>query len=302
MPLRNPLAGVSRKPAVRKGAALGAAAIATLALAGRTDRAATRPTAVSATPNERQANRDLGRPSVSGAPSAIGKGGVADSLSNSKVHQGTLSLEVTKGTFDGKFARVGALAARHHAEITSSSSQSSSKDHSGSIDMRVPVSQLAALTAELHGLGNVTSTSTDSVDNARFVQQLDQQIADLARQADDLRARIAKTTDAAQLSELRSELGDVQLQLDSANAQKVDALDSEARATLSVDMQEDVTVATPTQLATDWHHATTAALSVLGAVVIGLGYGIPTLVLFAAAWGAMRLARRRPVEVAPVVG
>jgi hypothetical protein len=105
------------------------------------------------------------------------------------------------------------------------------------------------------------------------------------------------TSDVAQILQLGNQIDAVQLQIEQIQGQLNVIANQVAESTVTVQLQErgvdGGTTPTGPSLGSAWHRSAEGFMRVIGAVVIGLGYLIPVLVIVLAAWAVVTLERRR---------
>lgn len=176
---------------------------------------------------------------------------------------------------------------------------------SGSITVRVPADQLVGAVGALSALGTVQSTAISQ-------QDVTSQAIDLRAQVDSLQASVARLTElmrksasVADLLTAESALSKRQADLEAAQ-QQLKALENQvAMSSLTVTLVEKPApaAAAPSGFGDGLTAGWNGLVAVFDAIVIGLGFLLPWLVIAAVVgaivWLVLRLRRRRRTPRAP---
>jgi len=247
----------------------------------------------------------VGAPAAGGdAAKAVASPGFADAnaaplgvpaVSPRVIKTATVGLRVKRGTFDQRFQDASEVAARFGGYV-SSSETAGAKRHSGMLVLRVPVDRFEAALGALKGLGVVTDQRLSGQDvTAQFVD-LQARLRNWEAQEQVLLGLMAKATSIEDSIRVQQHLQDVQLTIEELKGQLHVLGDQSDFSTISVSMTEAGFVAPvrPQEgltLSQAWHNADEGFISVIGAVVVGLGYAIPLGLLLLLAWAVYRKAR-----------
>lgn len=205
-----------------------------------------------------------------------------------------LGLVIPPDSFDERFAQVVDVASAHRGFVANSTT----RERSGNVTMRVPAGNFDPALRDLRGLGDVE------------VQRI--QGRDVTAEYVDLRARlrIAKSrrevlirlmdraTSIEQTIRVQNALDDTQLGIEQVQGQLRLLDDRTSLATIRVDLREEGVealseVETPS-IPNAFERSIAGFVGVIAGVVIGLGYLIPIALLGALVWFVVvRLRRRR---------
>lgn len=239
-----------------------------------------------------------GTTSGSGASSVGGLGPAAPSGDLSKIiRDGSISIEMPKGDFSKGFDAVTRIADSNGGFVLSSQTRG---QRAGTLTLRIPAKRFDRAMLALRGVGVVQAQSITGRDvTAQFVD-LHARLLNLIEQRTVLRNLMSRATTIADTITVESHLQSVQFQIEQTQGQ-LNLIDNQvAEATVRVDLHEKAvprpspapSVKNPS-LGRAWHHAVQGFLNVVSAVVVGLGYLIPILVLALAGWLLAFVVRRR---------
>jgi hypothetical protein len=237
-------------------------------------------------------------PGASGAPATpSGTHGSKTDLTKI-VRDGSISLSIDRGQFPDVASKVVAVARRNGGSVLSSTTAHAD---SGTFTLRIPASNFDAAMVQLAALGGVDSSAIQGKDvTADYLDAKAHLKIYLARRTFLFGVMAQATTSAESISAQR-ELEQVQLQIDEITGQLRYLNNQVAISTIKVDVHEPGAtpidqpgsdVADPS-LADAFARGVHGFLTVVAAVVIGLGYLIPLLALAAIGFGVWRLVRRR---------
>jgi hypothetical protein len=205
----------------------------------------------------------------------------------------TLEIEVEDGAFQTNFGRAQDVADKYGGFITSSST-SGEEARSGELTIRVPARDFEAALHDLRQIGVLESdevkgedVTSDFVDLKARLRQSEAEERVLLRLLDDANS-IGETLT------VRRVLDEVQLDIERIKGQLRLLRDQTGLGTISVAIHEEgVAPAKGSELAGAWGRAIEGAEDVLVAIVVGLGYVLPILVLLLLVWLALRAIRSR---------
>ena len=243
----------------------------------------------------------VGKASASPVAGASGATGATVNQSGdlSKIiRDGSISIEVPKGDFSKGFDAVTRIADNNGGFVLSSQTRG---QRAGSLTLRIPAKRFDQAMLALRGVGVVQAQSITGRDVTGEFVDLHARLLNLIGQRTVLRNLMSRATTIADTITVESHLQSVQLQIEQIQGQ-LNLIDNQvAEATVRVDLHEKA-VPRPTpapsvknpSLGSAWHHAVQGFLNVVSAVVVGLGYLIPILVLALAGWLlALAIKRRR---------
>jgi hypothetical protein len=211
-----------------------------------------------------------------------------------------LSLTVKKGGFDDAFRQASLVASKYGGFVDSSSAQGGTTAKSGSVEVRVPSQSFERALADLGALGTVDGESVSGDDVSSQYVDLQARIKAWEAQESVLLGLMSKATTVQDTLRVQTNLQDVQLEIERLKGQLRVLQDQTDNATIAVSMREaGALVIKQQQRSTPWlpsfrkawHDAAGGLLSVLFAVLVGLGYLVPITLLGLAAWFGYRRLR-----------
>lgn len=234
---------------------------------------------------------------TAGAAGAAGGSAPQQDLSKI-VREGSISLVVPKDGFGAAFDEATGIAESAGGFVLSSSI---SQENQGTLTIRVPSRKLDAAIVQLRALGRLAGLTLTGKDVTASYIDLRARLGVLQTQR-ELIVRLLKaaTTVNGQLS-LSNRFSDVQTQIEQIQGGLNVLNDKVDLATLKVTMREEG-VAAPAggeeeirnpSLGSAWDRAVQGFLGVIAAVVVGLGYLVPILVLAGLVLAVGLLIRRR---------
>ncbi len=221
------------------------------------------------------------------------------------IKDATISLDVKKGSFDARFQQATQIAGRHGGFV-STSETSEARRRSGTIVIRVPADQFEAALGELKGLGKLRNQSVSGSDvTAQFVD-LQARLRNWETQESVLLKLLAKSKTIDDSIKVQRALQDVQLAIEEIRGQLRVLTDQTDFSTITLSMSEAGPIAQPPKkqpsLLRAWHNALDGFLSVIAAVVVGIGYVLPVALIGLAilmGWWGFRRSRTRASPPVP---
>lgn len=219
-------------------------------------------------------------------------------ISQRIIKTASLSVQVKKGTFQERFQQATMVASRHGGFV-SSSSTAQAKQRSGELIIRVPASEFEAALGELKSLGTVRSEQLSGQDvTAKFVD-LQARLRNWEAQEEVLLRLMRQSKTIEDSLKVQRTLQEVQLAIEEIRGQLRVLEDQTDLSTITVSVIEAGAAATkPNEGLTfvrAWRQAIHAIATVLGAVVVGLGYVLPiVLIVFALLLMWLGYRRLRP--------
>jgi hypothetical protein len=253
----------------------------------------------------------------SAAPAFAGKAEIApvppDSGGSTPVVPGSpkvvrtadVRVKVAKGGFSAAFDRVASVAAANGGFVSSSTTGSVDDVRSGSLTVRVPADRFDSVRLALGELGEVESQSIRGEDVSGQLVDYEARLRSLQAQEESLLVLVGKATAVGEVLQVQSTMFSVRQQIEQLKAQKANLEQSVSLATLQVSLFEPGAggVVRPVDdepsLARSFDEAVDGMVSVVGGMIVVVGYLIPIGVLGLLVWGAGRLVRRRPMPQAP---
>lgn len=213
------------------------------------------------------------------------------------VRDGSIAIRLDEGTFSQGFAAVTRVAQNNGGFVLTSST---TRQRAGSLVLRIPAKRFEQAMLALRELGVVERQRIIGRDvTAEFV--------DLTARLDILRQRRtlllglqADATTSAEILRLATLVERTQVDIERIQGQLAFLNDQVAEATIRVSLRE-ANAPTGTLTAEDrnpslgdaWKDAIHGFLSVVSAVVVGLGYVVPIGAIGLATWGVLVWVRRR---------
>ena len=309
-------------PAVRKGWTLAAVAIVALVVAGaiQASVSGTSDNEVSTAGRDMastQAAQDSAGASAA-APAFSGKaevaplppegGGTTAVVPGSPkvVRTADVRVKVAKGGFNAAFDRVASVAAANGGFVSSSTTATVDDARSGNLTVRVPADRFDSVRLALGELGEIESQSIRGEDVSGQLVDYEARLRSLQAQEDSLLVLVGRATAVGEVLQVQQTLFGVRQQIEQLKAQKANLEQSVSLATLQVSLFEPgAAVVRPVDddpsLARSFEEAVDGMVSVVGGMIVVVGYLTPIAVLGLLVWGLGRLVHRRPEPQAPAV-
>jgi Domain of unknown function (DUF4349) len=199
------------------------------------------------------------------------------------IRDGTITVVVPKGDFGTAFDQATGIAEAAGGFVLSSSI---SQENQGTLTIRVPSRKLDGAIVKLRALGRLAELTLTGKDVTASYIDLKARLGVLQTQRELIVKLLkASTTVSGQLS-LSSRFAEVQTQIEQIQGQLNVLNDKVDLATLRVTLREEGVAAPESDdeirnpsLGSAWDRAVQGFLGVIAAVVVGLGYLVPILVL-----------------------
>ncbi|MCU1375350.1 MAG: hypothetical protein JWO68_2636 [Actinomycetia bacterium] len=212
-----------------------------------------------------------------------------------------LQVRVKRGTFASAIDRATAVASGVGGFVADSSTSSFAKGQaSGELTLRVPAARFDDVRKALARMGTLESVQLGGNDVGGQLVDLDARLRTLRAEEGSLDVILGKAADIGQILQVRDRLTGVRTQIEQLAGQQAALEDQVALATVHVSLHESgatVVKAKPhdggTAFGDSLRTAGSAALAVLGGMVIVLGAVLPFLVLALLAWPFWRRYGRR---------
>ena len=213
------------------------------------------------------------------------------------VRDGAITIVVPAEGFGDAFDRATAIAEDAGGFVLSSSI---SQENQGTLTMRVPSKRLDGAVVQLRGLGRLAELSLSGHDVTADYIDLKARLQVLQTQRELILKLLNESTSVGGQLSLSNRFTDVQTQIERIQGSLNVLNDKVELATLKVTLREEG-VAAPSDpddvehpsLGSAWDRAVQGFFGVIAAVVIGLGYLVPLLVLAAAVLLVRRAIMRR---------
>ena len=246
------------------------------------------------------AQLDEGAPAPGVAPSdaagAISGVAALPVLGTKVIKTAQVSLTVRPGTFQQRFQQATVIAGSHGGFVASSGT-SEGKLRSGSLLLRVPARDFESALGEIRRLGRVRSQSLSGEDVTGRIVDLQARLRNWEAQEAVLLRLMAKARTIEDSIVVQRQLQEVQLQIEQIKGQLGALEDQTEFSTISVSLSEAGFVPPKEEpkglsFGRAWDLAVSGFVAVFAAVLVGLGYLVPILLL-GAALAASVLAYRR---------
>ena len=228
---------------------------------------------------------------------AAGGGQQAPTQDLSKIiRDGTITLVVPRGGFGTAFDDATGIAEAAGGFVLSSSI---SQENQGTLTMRIPSRKLDGAIVKLRSLGRLAELNLTGKDVTSSYIDLKARLSVLQTQRELIVKLLHQSTTVSGQLSLSNKFSDVQTQIEQIQGQLNVLNDKVELATLKVTLREEG-VAAPSDsedvshvsLGSAWDRAVQGFFGVVGAVVVGLGYLVPLLVLA----GLVLLIRRAVIR------
>ncbi|MGI8983173.1 MAG: DUF4349 domain-containing protein [Acidimicrobiales bacterium] len=243
------------------------------------------------------------------APVPPGGGGQTPVVPGSPrvVRSADVRVKVAEGSFGAAFDRVASVAAANGGFVSSSTTASVDDARSGVLTVRVPADRFDTVRLALGELGEIESQSIRGEDVSGQLVDFEARLRSLEAQEASLLTLVGKATAVGEVLQVQSTLFNVRQQIEQLKAQKANLDQSVSLSTLQVSLFEPgaAGVVRPVDdgpsLARSVDEAVDGMVSVVGGMIVVVGYLVPIGVLGLVVWGASRVLRRRPEPAAPAV-
>ena len=214
------------------------------------------------------------------------------------IRDGTITLVVPRGGFGTAFDEATGIAESAGGFVLSSSI---SQENQGTLTMRIPSRKLDPAIVQLRQLGRLAGLTLTGKDVTASYIDLKARLGVLQTQRELIDRLLKAATTVNGALSLSNKFADVQTQIEQIQGQLNVLNDKVELATLKVTLREEG-VATPEgggddirnpSLGSAWDRAVQGFLGVIAAVVVGLGYLVPVLVLAGVFLGLRLLIKRR---------
>lgn len=204
-----------------------------------------------------------------------------------------LGLEIPRGSFDERFGDAADVASDLGGYVL----DSAARERSGSLTIRVPASSFNDAIGDLRDLGDVEVQRIEGQDVTAEYVDLQARIRIARSRRTVLLGLMNEARTIQQTVRVLNALDDTQLRIEQLQGQLNVLDDRTSLATISVELHE-VGVHPPAEvekasIPNAFERAVAGFVAVIAAVVIGLGYLTPLILIALIAWGVVILVRRR---------
>lgn len=225
------------------------------------------------------------------------------------VRTADMSVKVEEGRFGPAFDRVSAIATSYGGYVTSSGTaagEDGGRPVSGQLTLRVPVDRFEEARRALGELGEVERESQRGEDVSGQLVDYDARLRSLKAQEESLQGLLGRATNVGEVMQVQPSLFGVRQQIEQLEGQRAQLDQAAALATIQVSLYEpgagfllDPGPEPATGLADAFERAVDGAVSVLGGMIVVVGWLTPVAALMLLGWLGTRLRRRPAAPVAP---
>jgi len=202
----------------------------------------------------------------------------------------TADLEVEVEGFADAMSRATSVAARYQGFVVSTST-GGAEARRGTIVLRVPAERFEDAMNDLRGLGEVRRQRVAGEDVGQEFVDLEARLRHLDAQERVMLGLFDEAATVADTIRIQNELSGIQLQIEEIEGRLRYLRDQTSLSTISVTLAEEG-VAAPGAFDRAWERAVDGFLSVLAALVVGLGFVLPFVAIGLA--GLLVYRRVRP--------
>jgi len=202
----------------------------------------------------------------------------------------TADLEVEVEGFADAMSRATSVAARYQGFVVSTST-GGAEARRGTIVLRVPAERFEDAMNDLRGLGEVRRQRVAGEDVGQEFVDLEARLRHLDAQEQVMLGLFDEAATVADTIRIQNELSGIQLQIEEIEGRLRYLRDQTSLSTISVTLAEEG-VAAPGAFDRAWERAVDGFLSVLAALVVGLGFVLPFVAIGLA--GLLVYRRVRP--------
>jgi hypothetical protein len=227
---------------------------------------------------------------------AAGDAAVAD---RSVITTGSVSLTVANPIRAAQDAATIVEEAGGRVDSRTETPETDSQAASANLSLRIPAGDLDRTLDTLRALGTVNYVSLNASDVTQQSQDLDARVTALTTSVDRLLTLMSQATSTTDLIAIEGELSTRQAELESMRSQRDYLTDQIEYSTIGLELYATGTVApgAPDDFFTGIVAGWNTLVSALGALLVGIGFALPWLVIVALAGGIVllivRLATRK---------
>lgn len=213
----------------------------------------------------------------------------------------SLEVRIKKDQFQRQFARAGSLAEQFGGFVTNSQvSETDGKLASGTLTIRVPSNRFEEAVGRIKGLGKVTAEDRSGQDVSKEFVDLEARLNQAKTEEAFFLRMMDQAKSISDMIQVQGQLSGVQLRIEEIQGQLNYFRDQTALSTISVRVYEPGAPLSgkPQPLTKAWDSAIDGFQSVIGGLVVALGWLAPFALIGLAGLFVLKL-RNRP-KVAPV--
>jgi hypothetical protein len=215
------------------------------------------------------------------------------------IKNASLEIRVTKGSFERQFARATSVAEQFRGFVSSSSvTETDRKVSSGTLTVRVPSNQFQAAMRRFQGLGKVTNEEQSGQDVTKEFVDLEARLRHAKTEEAFFLRLLDQAKSISDMIQVQSQLSAVQLRIEEIQGQLNYLNDQTSFSTITARIYEPGAPAggRPIGLSRAWQEATGAFQSVVGGVIVAMGWLAPFALIGLVAYAVYRLVRRSRVR------
>jgi hypothetical protein len=213
------------------------------------------------------------------------------------VKNADIQVQVKRGGFDRAWNRALNVSSKYGGFITNSSAQQTDERiSSGSFTLRVPAPKLDAALKDLREVGTLKSLTTSGNDISAQVVDIDSRIRALQAEQTQLIELLDKAEKISEILPIRTQLQNVQQELESLRGQKKGFQNQVDYATVNATIFEPNAAPQPLDdsiIFRAWQTAVSAGLTIVAGTLVVLGGLIPLALIGIGIWALAVFARRR---------
>ena len=206
-----------------------------------------------------------------------------------------LRLEVGRGDFAEVVDRVQAVAEGNGGFVVTSSTSSFEEGRAaGEVTVRVPAAAFDATRRALADLGELESEQVGGEDVSSQLVDLGARLRSLRAEEQVLNDLLGRAANVGEVLQVRDRLVGVRTEIEQLAAREAALDDAASFSTVRVSLFEPGGAALPEgDLARSWERAVDGAESVIGGMIVVVGWTAPVAVLAGIVWLALRARPRR---------
>jgi hypothetical protein len=224
-----------------------------------------------------------------------GRGGSRAILSELSrvIRTAELGLVIPPNSFDERFSQVVDVASAHGGFVANSTT----RERSGNVTMRVPAANFDRALRELRGLGDIEVQRIQGRDVSAEYVDLRARLSIAKSRREVLIRLMGRATSIEQTIRVQNALDETQLGIEQVQGQLRLLDDRTSLATIRVNLREEgveaVSEVDTPSIPNAFERSVAGFVGVIAGVVIGLGYLIPIVLLAALVWFVVVRVRRR---------
>ena len=218
-------------------------------------------------------------------------------LDQKVIKNADLRVELRPDSFRTAFSAAASIAESNGGFVADSQTSGSGDDGArGTLTIRIPAARFDAARTALAELGELEEESISGQDVTGQLTDVDARLRNLRSQEEALRLLMTKAVNVGETMQVQQQLFAVREQVEQLAGQQTQLTDAVSFATVRVSLFEPGASlrpddSEPTSLGEALERAWDGAVTVVGTVVIGLGYLVPLAALALLGWLVWRRSR-----------